>query len=406
VVILEEDETIARRLHEAGETVVHVSLADDDLDLTQLVDARALVANGPDDLNAVFALGAREQGFKGPLVATIENPSRRAPMMLAGASAAFTPSHVLAAAIAVRASAKISPLVVGLQPLQEHLEIAEIRVHDASPLAGSTLAKSALRKETGATIVGRWMDDELHSAPAPNDELEAGTILVAAGSPKSIRMLSDMAHPISTSGPLVVMGYNIVGQKIAEFLKDAGEDVRVIDSEGQIGVDFVGDVLDVVVLDRAGIKNARAVILALDSDSTTIFVTTVVRNFAPEVPILASADLVENVNRIQKAGADYVLSISQVMVQLMTRHVLGDAVSQQSRIKLVKVRPARLVGKNPLASKVREKTGCSVVAVMRKEEMLLSIPDSFKLLEEDFLYICGTSRAVDRYYDQFPASHM
>jgi voltage-gated potassium channel Kch len=103
--------------------------------------------------------------------------------------------------------------------------------------------------------------------------------------------------------------------------------------------------LDVVVLDRAGIKNARAVILALESDSTAIFVTTVVRNFAPEVPILASADLVENVSRIQKVGADYVLSISQVMVQIMTKHVLGDSVSQQPGIKLVKVRPAKLTGK-------------------------------------------------------------
>jgi hypothetical protein len=54
---------------------------------------------------------------------------------------------------------------------------------------------------------------------------------------------------------------------------------------------------------------------------------------------------VENVSRIQKVGADYVLSISQVMVQIMTKHVLGDSVSQQPGIKLVKVRPAKLTGK-------------------------------------------------------------
>ena len=345
VVILEEDAATARELYANGESVVKVSLGDDDFDLTPLANARALVANGSDELNAVFALAAREQGFEGPLVATIENPTRRSPMMLVGASAAFTPSHVLAATIAVRASTKISPLVVGLQPLGEHIEIAEIRVHDASSLAGSTLKRLNLRKETGATIVGRWLNDELHSAPAPDDELKASDILVAAGSPESIRTLSNLAHPISVSGPLVIAGYSIVGQKMAEFLRDAGEEVWVINSERAEGVDFVGDLLDVVVLDRAGIKNARAVILALESDSTAIFVTTVVRNFAPEVPILASADLVENVSRIQKVGADYVLSISQVMVQIMTKHVLGDSVSQQPGIKLVKVRPAKLTGK-------------------------------------------------------------
>lgn len=74
--------------------------------------------------------------------------------------------------------------------------------------------------------MGRWLNDELHSAPAPDDELKASDILVAVGSPESIRTLSNLAHPISVSGPLVIAGYSIVGQKMAEFLRDAGEEVR------------------------------------------------------------------------------------------------------------------------------------------------------------------------------------
>ena len=50
-------------------------------------------------------------------MALIDNPNRRGPMQLAGATAAFTPNHVLAAAIAVRASAKIGPRITGIQPL-------------------------------------------------------------------------------------------------------------------------------------------------------------------------------------------------------------------------------------------------------------------------------------------------
>ena len=79
VVILEEDLNTARELYLSGENVVHVSLGDDDFDLTPLTGARAMVANGSDELNAVFALWAREHGFEGPLVATIENPGRRVP---------------------------------------------------------------------------------------------------------------------------------------------------------------------------------------------------------------------------------------------------------------------------------------------------------------------------------------
>jgi len=59
-----------------------------------------------------------------------------------------------------------------------------------------------------------------------------------------------------------------------------------------------------------------------------------------------------------------------------------------------------------LNSKVRERSGCSVVAVEHNGQIQLTIQEDFKLSEEDAFYICGSSSAVDRYYDQFPASRM
>lgn len=107
LVLIEEDETTALRLHARGHRVVHASLVEGDLDLRPLGKARALVANGPDENDALLAMTARELGFRGPIVALIDNPHRRAPMLLAGVTTAFTPKHVLAAAVAVRASTGI-----------------------------------------------------------------------------------------------------------------------------------------------------------------------------------------------------------------------------------------------------------------------------------------------------------
>ena len=87
--VIDEDETVARRLHARGVQVVHSSIAQGDLDLRPLVNAKALVANGDDEYNATLALAARELGFEGPIVALIDNPNRRAPLQLAGATAAF-----------------------------------------------------------------------------------------------------------------------------------------------------------------------------------------------------------------------------------------------------------------------------------------------------------------------------
>ena len=402
LVVIEEDEAAVRRLLERGIRVVHADLAADTLDLRPLAKAQALVANGADDGNALFALGAREAGFAGPLVAMIKHPQRRGPMLLAGATAAFTPNHVLAAAIAVRASAKIGPRVAGVEPLDSFLEVAELRVHDQSPLANSTLAETELYTRTGAHIVGQWADDALGSPPAAAEKLQPGAILVAVGTPESIHRLNEMSRPITQQGPILVIGFADVGQKLVEILRAVGEDVRVVDEVESAGVDVVGDVLDVRVLDRAAIAEARVVILALDSDGAALFTAAVVRDHVPEIPLLACVSHVENADRVQRAGADFALSVSQVAGQLLVHHVLGETVSHKPRIKMVKLRPGPLAGRHPLAARIRERTGCSVVAVERAGDVIMEIPASLVLEPEDALYICGTPAAFDRYYEEFP----
>ncbi len=403
-VIIEENETVARRLHARGERVVHASVADGDLDLHPLENARALVANGKDEYNALLAVSAREFGFGGPIVALIDNPNRRGPMQLAGATAAFTPNHVLAAAIAVRASAKIGPRITGVQPLGNLLEVVEIRVHNASPFANKTLEESAIHANTGVHIVGQWVDEALHSPPTSDQHLQPGMILVGAGSPDSIKRLSEIAHPITNEGRIVVAGYGDVGSKLVEMLNDAEEAVCVIDRTEQPLVNVVGDVLDTNVLERAELATARVIILACDNDSATLLAASVVRDYAPDVPILACAALEDNVGRIQHAGADFALSVSQVAGQLLTHHILGEIVSHQAHIKMVKRSAIKLVGRHPLESSIREHTGCTIVAVERTGEVIMEISSSFALSEEDQLYVCGTVDALKRFNDQFVAS--
>jgi Trk K+ transport system NAD-binding subunit len=114
----------------------------------------------------------------------------------------------------------------------------------------------------------------------------------------------------------------------------------------------------------------------------------------------------ENVGRIQKAGVDFAISLSQVAGQLLARHVLGETISLQPRIKLVKIRPGPLKGKHPHRARIRERTDCSVVAVERDGQVLMDYPPEFRLTAEDALFICGTTQAVNRYYDEYPASRL
>lgn len=402
VVILEPDLVVARRIHDRGRTVVHADLELDDAILGDLRDVRGIVANAADHQNAVLTLSARQRGFTGPIIALVETPSRRAPMTRAGATAVFTPRHALAAALAAKASVKIRPRVSGELRLGNALEIAEVRVHRGSALVGTSLAAARLRTATGATIVGRWNNGVLEAPPSPTRPLDVGAILVAAGSREAIARLGDLATPVARTGRFVVLGHGETGRKVAQFLRDADEEVTVIGERAEPGVDVVGDVLDPELLARAGIAQAQAVLLVMERDSETTFAAAVVRDVVGDAVVIASVDSPEHVARVHRAGADFVLSVSQVAGQLLSFQLLGEeAVSLQPEIKVVKVPPGALAGHALRAAQVRQRTGCLVIAVERGGAVVVEFPDDFVIAADDAVYVCGTPATIAAYAAAF-----
>ena len=66
------------------------------------------------------------------------------------------------------------------------------------------------------------------------------------------------------------------------------------------------------MLERAGVGEARAIVLALNSDDATLFATVIARDIAPDVPVIARVNHARNLDNMHRAGADYALSISDV----------------------------------------------------------------------------------------------
>jgi Trk K+ transport system NAD-binding subunit len=403
--VLERDDAVARQLFEHGRPVLHRGLDEEALTAARLDRARALVANGTDDEDAHLTLLARQLGFRGPILAVVEEPLHRRPLMLAGATAVFTPRHILGAALAAQASARINPRVAGVQQLGRNLEVAEIRVDPWSPLAGRTLSAAAIGTRTGATVIGQWVGGELEVMDSPELRLAPGGVLVVVGSHESVDRLSELAGgevSLRPKGPFVVGGGGEVGRKVVELLRAVGEEVRLIDRRPGEEVDLVGNVLDVKLLEAAGVPDAQAVILALDTDSATLFATVIVKDLAPDVPIIARVNQAENVERIHRAGAYFALSISQVSGQMLAQKLLGEeAVEVDPQLKVLKVSPDGFQGRHPAELGIREKTGCSVVAVERGDDVLVEFRPDFRFAPEDAVYVCGSSAAVRRFTEVF-----
>ncbi|HEX9453083.1 MAG TPA: NAD-binding protein, partial [Candidatus Binatia bacterium] len=325
-VVVEEDEARARRLMEHGHQVIYGNLDEGVLEKTNLHHARALIVNSTDDRNAAAIIAARQLGFTGEILALVEDPFHRQPITLAGASGAYTPRHVLGAALAARASQKVSPSVAGIQHLGSKLQVAEARITRDSELAGKTLAEANPGQHAGVTVIGQWAGGKLIAPPTPTMRLETGGILILVGNDESIPRFMNRcagARQLRRDGPFLIAGGGEVGRKVAELLNDAGEETFIIDSQPGPGVNLVGNVIDTKILQQAGIANVQAVILALSADSTTLFATVIVKDMAPDVPVIARVNRAENVERIYAAGADFALSISQVSGQLLAWRLLG-----------------------------------------------------------------------------------
>lgn len=399
--LIEEDEAEARRLHNAGHRVILNSLEQEGLAAAALSKARALIANGKDSENAAVILAARQLGFQGELVAFVEEPFHREPMMLAGATAAFTPRHILGAALAARASERIGPRLAGVQQLGRRLLVSEIRIRPDSPLAGATLAEAGIGARTGTTVIGQWVGGRLIAPPAAAMRIEPGGILVIVGGPDNLRRLEALVQqslPLHRSGHYIVGGYGEVGRKVSELLRDAGEEVRVVDRLEREGPDIVGDMLDASALKAAGLAEARAVILALDSDSATLFATVILKDYAPDVTVIARVNEARNVERIHAAGADFVLSISQVSGQMLAQRLLGEeAIEIDPQLKVLRVSAALLAGQHPADLQIRKRTGCSVVAVERGDDVLVEFGADFRFENEDVVYVSGSIEAVNRF---------
>lgn len=404
-VIFEEDMTLARSLRDRGYNVVFGKLAEDPSVLARVEQARAVVTNSDDHANATCTLLVREYGFTGPLFALADDPVYRSPMVQIGATEVFTPAHVLGAALASRASSRISPPAEGMHLLGAQVGMAEFRVRAGSPLAGKRLGDLHLREQYGISVIGQWFGGVFTTSKGPDTRVQPGAILVVVGVHENLEKVERMAMPIRRAGPIVLAGFGAVGQKVVELLQDAGETCTVIDRVAAPGVDVVGSVLETSSLDEARVREASAVVLALSDDSESVFATAVVRDYAPEVPLIVRVLRTPNTARLYRSGADFAISVGQVAGQILAYHLLGEqTIHVENRVKCIRLNAAKLVGEHPWRCEALERTGAKVVAVERNSQVLVEFGDGFAVHPDDTLFVCGSVNSLERYQREFQAA--
>jgi TrkA domain protein len=84
------------------------------------------------------------------------------------------------------------PLAATMDMVMEQLSIEWLKVEAGSPLEGKTIQESAIRQQTGASVIAILRGGSAHPNPQPADLIFAGDTLMVIGDRQQVESFSSM----------------------------------------------------------------------------------------------------------------------------------------------------------------------------------------------------------------------
>ncbi len=249
---------------------------------------------------------------------------------------------------------------------------------------------------------------------------------------------TDLALP--REGHVVVVGYGRVGQHIVNVLERLGVPRLVIEIDSGRVAEFnargvptlFGDAANSDVLIHAGLERARALVVTLPDETATEMVVAAARKIAPQLPIIARAATTKGVGRLLHLGAHDVIHPELEGGLEVMRHTLlclgypatqvqgyTDAVRRDEYDTTVSsdaehqaldqmVRAARgieiawrlvneqspIVGQTLAEANIRARTGASVIALIRYQQLIANPKSSTVFQAGDLLGLIGDREQI------------
>ena len=394
----------AQRLSDLGVHVMVGELDDPETYERARAGRAALLATTlADPVNTNVAFTVREVAKNVPIVATASDPASVKILELAGATHVLSLGEIMGQSLArCTVGGDAVTHVVGHV---DELLIAEANTA-RTPLVGRTLRENRL-SELGVNVLGIWERGKFQHAH-PDTVVGANTILVLVGSAAQLQNYDEHFAIYNVSvEPVVVLGGGRIGWATAQALTERGIEWRIVEQQPQRTRDpertIVGNAADLHVLESAGIRKAPAVIITTHDDNTNLYLTILCRQLRPDMQIITRSTLDRNVPTLHRAGADFVISYASMgagtMFNLLKK---SRVVTIAEGLEVFRVAvPEALVGVPIAQSGIREKTGCTIVAVKGEAGLDINPAAQSKLLANHEMVLVGDAESRARFFDTF-----
>jgi len=409
-VLLVADKDEALRLHDQGFAVA-VGDSDDPESYrnVRVEQAAMVVATGKDEANANIAFTVRELVDNSVRVVTLAKSEASIDILeLAGSRNVIRLGEMMGQFLARR--------TIGNDALAhvighfDELLIAEAMVM-GTPLVGKTLAECNFREMTHTSVVGVWDRGEYKGA-GPDTTISESTVLVLAGSKEMIQNYNQVFciyH--AEESHVVIIGGGRVGRATARAMAKRGLRYTIVEElperirNEKYYVE--GSAARIEVLEEARIKEASTVIITTGQDDTNIYLTLYCRKLCPDIQVISRANTERNVGTLHRAGADFVASYASMGVNIIFNLLKrSDILMVAEGLNVFRVElPEHLEGRTLIESEIRQRTGCSVIAIQREVDgsdvHIIHFDPTEALREGDELVLIGNIESEETFIKTF-----
>jgi len=403
LIISQDREIVASLLKEGKQAILGDPVSEKVHANVGVERASTVIANIEDEENANVVLTADAMGAAS-IIAIIDNLEEAKYYEYAGADKVISPKDLLGTYLSKKATTSLKDELFGENEILAGLDVVELPIYPGSPIDGVSLLESDLGQKTGASVVGIWNRGKLELEPGPDSRLSAENVLMAVGTRDQLIELQKLTQSIKDQGRLskhhfVIAGYGDVGRRVADELRAQKIPFTIIDPLERPGKYMRGDATKEQVLIKAKIEKASTYIVAGHIDQHNVFTTLLARKLNPSLHIIARANQQNSVDKLYRAGADFVFSLSTVAGQMVARMIQGDKVvtlAEGLKVLSVKIN-GKLANKSIGRLRIRTFTGCTVIALKDDSRLIANPGPDVILGSGGTMVILGSHQQIHKF---------
>jgi voltage-gated potassium channel len=210
---------------------------------------------------------------------------------------------------------------------------------------------------------------------------------------------------------VIICGYGTTGKRVGRSLTKHGISFVAIDKNKSVSDDtadcIIGDATSEDVLKLAGVFKVKTVVTVTNSDMTNAFISLLVKNLNKNITVLSAVNDIENVNKLDKAGVDYIFSMTKVG-RLIAKNAIepyvADFLEMINLMEDIEIMPVLVSAKSKLSNKsikkakIRRNTGTQIIAIRRGDETIYSPSEEEIIRPDDYIIAIGNAEQIKSLY--------